>query len=63
VQEKLGEELANLTGGKAPHDFVRVVQTVFALKQKGELSDAASLLSWLAGSTKVDASIKRKAGI
>lgn len=63
VRAKLDEELANLTGGKAPADFVRVVQTIFALKQAGELADAAMLLSWLSGSGNINASVKKKAGI
>jgi hypothetical protein len=63
VRAKLDEELSVLTGGKAPQDFVRVVQTIFDLKQKGELADAASLLSWLSGSPNVAASVKKLAGI
>jgi hypothetical protein len=63
VKAKLDEELATLTGGKAPQDFVRVVQTIFALKQQGELAEAASLLSWLSGSSNVAASAKSRAGI
>ena len=63
VRARLDEELASLTGGKAPQDFVRVVQTIFELKQKGELADAAALLSWLSGSGNVATSIKRLAGI
>lgn len=63
VSAKLDEELASLTGGKAPQDFVRVVQTIFDLKQKGELADAASLLSWLSGSPNVAANAKKLAGI
>lgn len=63
VRSKLEEELATLTGGKAPADFVRVVQTIFELKQAGELADAASLLSWLAGSSNIAAAVKKRAGI
>jgi hypothetical protein len=63
VRSKLDEELATLTGGKAPQDFVRVVQTIFELKQEGELVDAASLLSWLAGSSNIAAGVKKRAGI
>ncbi len=63
VHTRLNEELASLTGGKAPQDFVRVVQTIFELKQKGELADAAALLSWLSGSGNVSAGIKKLAGI
>ena len=63
VRAKLDEQLANLTGGKAPPDFIRVVQTVFDLEQAGERTDAAALLSWLAGSQNIAASVKRRAGI
>lgn len=63
VRDKLREQLANLTGGKAPADFVRVIQTVFDLKQQGELADAAALISWLSGSENIAASVKRRADI
>lgn len=63
VRAKLKEELANLTGGKAPPEFVRVVQTIFDLKQEGRVADAAALLSWLSGSTNVAASVKKLAQI
>jgi len=63
VRVKLDEQLATLTRGKAPQDFVRVIQTIFELKQKGELADAASLLSWLSGSGNVAAAAKVRAGI
>jgi hypothetical protein len=63
VRARLDEELASLTGGKAPQDFVRVVQTIFELKQKGELTDAAALLSWLSGRSNVAAGVKKLAGI
>jgi P-loop Domain of unknown function (DUF2791) len=61
VRAKLQEELANLTGGKAPADFVRVVQTIFELKQRGELTEAATLISWLSGSGNISAAVKKKA--
>ena len=63
VRKKVKEDLATLTGGKAPPDFVRVVQTIFDLKQQGELADAAALVSWLSGSENIAASVKRKAEI
>jgi len=63
VRKRLDDDLASLTGGQAPQDFVRVVQTVFDLKQKGELADAGALLSWLCGSGNVAASAKKVAGI
>lgn len=63
VRTKLNEKLANLTRGKAPQDFVRVIQTIFDLKQEGELTDAAALLSWLSGSGNIAASVKKRADI
>ncbi len=63
VRAKLKERLANLTGGKAPADFVRVIQTIFDLKQQGELADAASLVSWLSGSGNIAAAVKRRADL
>lgn len=63
VRAKVKEQLANLTGGKAPADFVRVIQTIFDLKQAGELGDAAALISWLSGSENIAASVKRRADI
>lgn len=63
VRARLDADLASLTGGKAPQDFVRVVQTIFALKQAGELADAGALISWLCGSQNVAASAKKIAGI
>lgn len=63
VRRRLEADLAALTGGQAPADFVRVIQTIFDLKQEGNLADAGALLSWLCGSGNVAASAKRKAGI
>lgn len=63
VRDKVREQLANLTGGKAPADFVRVIQTVFDCKQQGELADAAALISWLSGSENVAAQVKKRADI
>lgn len=63
VRRRLDESLASMTGGHAPPDFVRVVQTIFDLKQKGELAEAGSLISWLSGSGNVSASAKKAAGI
>ena len=63
VKQRLDEELKRLTGGKVPADFVRVVQAVFECKQRGQLSEAGALLSWLAGSSNVAASAKKVAGI
>ena len=63
VRKRIDEDLAALTGGKAPQDFVRVIQTIFDLKQEGNLADAGSLISWLCGSGNVAANAKKLAGI
>lgn len=63
VRDKVRENLASLTGGKAPPDFIRAIQTIFDLKQQGELADAAALISWLSGSANIAASVKRRAGL
>ena len=63
IRDRLDADLASLTGGSAPQDFVRVIQTVFQLKQRGEASEAGALLSWLCGSGNVAASAKSAAGI
>jgi len=63
VQAELAEQLASMTRGAAPEDFVRVVQSVFTLKQAGELAEAGSLLSWLSGSGNVAASAKKHAQV
>lgn len=63
VEQRLGEALAALTGGKAPEDMLRVLRAVFALKQQGNLAEAGALLSWLAGSGNVGPAAKRLAGI
>lgn len=63
VRGKLQEQLATLTRGQAPADFVRVVQTIFDLKQKGEVVDASALISWLSGSENVAANVKKLADI
>ena len=63
VRARLDEDLAAMTGGRAPLDFVRVVQTIFDLKQKGEVAEAGALLSWICGSGNVAAATKKVAGI
>ena len=63
VRERLDEDLAQKTGGQAPQDFVRVVQTIFDLKQKGDVAEAGALISWLSGSGNVAATAKKIAGI
>lgn len=63
VQQRLEADLASLTGGQAPQDFIRVIQTIFRLKQAGESAEAGSLISWLCGSGNVAAAAKKVAGI
>lgn len=63
VLKKLDEHLAVHTKNEVPQDFVRVVRTIFELKQKGQLADAAALLSWLSGSQNVSSAVKKLAGI
>ncbi len=63
VQQRLEADLACLTGGQAPQDFIRVIQTIFRLKQAGEAAEAGALISWLCGSGNVAASSKKAAGI
>ena len=63
VQGRLEADLASLTGGQAPQDFIRVIQTIFRLKQEGEVSEAGALISWLCGSGNVAAASKKVAGI
>lgn len=63
VRQRLDEDLAAMTGGQAPQDFVRVIQTVFDLKQRGDVTEAGALISWLCGSGNVAAGVKRAAGI
>jgi P-loop Domain of unknown function (DUF2791) len=60
---KLDEQLAALTGGRAPADMVRVVRELFRQKQAGNMADAAGLLAWLSGSQNVASNIKKLAGI
>jgi len=63
VQQRLEADLASLTGGQAPQDFIRVIQTIFRLKQEGQVSEAGALISWLCGSGNVAAASKKVAGI
>jgi hypothetical protein len=63
VQQRMEQEIASRTGGKAPEDLGRVLVEVFRLKQAGKLREAGALLSWLAGSENVSAAEKKAAGI
>jgi hypothetical protein len=63
VQTRIEEDLASLTGGKAPEDMIRVLRKIFELKQDGNIVEASALLSWLSGSENVAGSSKRLASI
>ena len=63
VRERLQQDLAQISGGQASADLVRVVQTIFDLKQQGNVADGGSLISWLCGSDNVGAGPRRAAGI
>lgn len=63
VREELEGELRTLQGGAAPTDFIRVVKTVFELKQAGDYAGAGALISWLSGSPNVAAAAKKRAGV
>lgn len=63
VQTRMEEELASMTGGKAPEDMARVLRVIFNLKQEGKIADASALISWLSGSENVAASAKKAAGV
>lgn len=63
VLRELDSRLKSATGGKAPEDLVRVVRTIFQLKQQGNLVDAGALVSWLSGSANVAAAAKKLAGV
>jgi P-loop Domain of unknown function (DUF2791) len=63
VQQQIQEDLASLTRGKAPEDMVRVLRTIFQLKQNNDTDNASALISWLSGSRNVAAQAMRIAGI
>jgi hypothetical protein len=63
VTQRMEEELASLTGGKAPEDMARVLRAIFTLKQKGEVAEAGALISWLSGSENVASSAKKAAEV
>lgn len=63
VQVRLGEEIASMTGGKAPEDLTRALRAVFALKQRGDVANAGALISWLSGSSNVASSAKKVAAL
>lgn len=63
VSRRMDQELTSLSGGKAPEDMSRVLRTIFALKQEGQVMEAGALISWLSGSENVAAGAKKAAGI
>lgn len=63
VRARLHEDLMARTRGHAPQDFVRVIQTIFDLKQAGDVSEAGALISWISGSGKVAAAAKKRAQV
>lgn len=63
VSARLDKDLMARTRGRAPQDFIRVIQTIFQLKQDGDVASAGALISWLSGSEKVAASAKKAAAI
>lgn len=62
-QQRMEEQLASLTDGKVSEDIVRVIRTIFILKQKGKIVEASALLSWLSGSENVSVAAKKVAEI
>ncbi|MCR9202525.1 MAG: BREX system ATP-binding protein BrxD [Planctomycetaceae bacterium] len=63
VHDRISNDLLAKTGGEAPEDFIRVVQTIFELKQQGDAQQAGALISWLCGSRNVAATAKKRAAI
>ncbi len=63
VEKRLEEDLNSLTQGQAPRDMIRVLRSIFKLKQSNETEDASTLISWLSGSENVAAKTKRIAQI
>jgi hypothetical protein len=63
VAERLSQDLMSASKGKVPQDMVRVLQTIFELKQEGNLVEAGALISWLSGSSNIAASAKKRAQI
>jgi hypothetical protein len=63
VEKRIEEDLTFLTKGKAPQDMIRVLRSIFKLKQNNEIEDASALISWLSGSSNVAAKLLRVAGI
>lgn len=63
VAKRLEDDLVASTAGKVPQDMLRVLSTIFRLKQQRKTHEAGALLSWLCGSLNVDAASKKLAGV
>jgi hypothetical protein len=63
VERRIEEDLTFLTRGKAPQDMIRVLRSIFKLKQNNETENASALISWLSGSSNVASQLLRIAGI
>ena len=63
IKDRFEIELAEVIKEEAGRDFVTVLRAYFDTKQKGDIATANGLLSWIAGSKNISASIKRNAGI
>ena len=63
VRKRIEADLESATRGAVSEDFIRVVQTIFDLKQQGDATEAGALVSWLCGSSNVSAAAKKLAGI
>jgi P-loop Domain of unknown function (DUF2791) len=63
VEKRIEEDLTSLTQGQAPQDMIRVLRSIFKLKQNNEIEDASALISWLSGSKNVSSQPKKIANI
>jgi hypothetical protein len=63
VQQRFESELSDLAKEESGADFISVLRHYFRLKQQEQVHESLQLLSWLAGSKNISASIKRAAGI
>ncbi len=63
VEKRIEEDLTSLTKGQAPQDMIRVLRSIFKLKQNNEIENASALISWLSGSKNVSAIPKKIANI
>lgn len=63
VLAKIESQLYTSTGGAVPDDMIRVLKTIFQLKQERNQADAGALVSWLSGGQNVAARAKSRASI